>query len=316
MAFESSPYPPFSWSLTRARTLWDCPRRYLLRYYTGHGGWRSTADPVARRAWVLRHLPSLPELLGTALHECCRLCARAVRRQKSLPTETVLRQLVADRLNSAWRTRDACAFLAAPERHPMLREIYYGRGVDANQLQATRVKLDTCVQTLLSCPVWDELRRCLPADIRVIDAVSSMEIEGTTVYVAPDLIYRRRHGTWVLVDWKTGSSRGVSTQLALYGLYLERGMRVAFTDGACECRAYNLHDGDVLRFNFTKGDRDVALGMIRDSIGEMHGYLTSVDQNAPKAATEFEFTRRRSLCRSCPFLEFCSEGLRSLPSEP
>ena len=41
----------FSWSISRARTFKDCPRKYWFHYYGSWGGWEPDADPEARELY-------------------------------------------------------------------------------------------------------------------------------------------------------------------------------------------------------------------------------------------------------------------------
>lgn len=53
MAFEIRPYPEFSWSISRARLLRQCPRAYFYHYYLKHNGWLRDAPEQARLAYRL-----------------------------------------------------------------------------------------------------------------------------------------------------------------------------------------------------------------------------------------------------------------------
>ncbi len=81
-----APYPEFSWSHSRDRTLAECARAYFWRYYGGHRGWSSEASEEARLAYALKQLTSFPMIVGTAVHDCARECTEAVRRGTPRPS--------------------------------------------------------------------------------------------------------------------------------------------------------------------------------------------------------------------------------------
>ena len=64
MPFEERENPPWSWSVSRRGCFRECPRRYYYQYYGYHDGWKPAAPAVARAAYRLKHLKSLPILVG------------------------------------------------------------------------------------------------------------------------------------------------------------------------------------------------------------------------------------------------------------
>ena len=80
------PYPEFSWSHSRDRSLAECARAYFWRYYGSHNGWLPDAPEEASVAYALKQLTTFPMILGTAIHACARDCALAVRQGAPRPS--------------------------------------------------------------------------------------------------------------------------------------------------------------------------------------------------------------------------------------
>ena len=81
-----APHPEFSWSHSRDRALAECARAYFWQYYGSHGGWLPDAPQQARQAYALKQLTTFPLIVGSAVHECARDYALAVRKGAPRPS--------------------------------------------------------------------------------------------------------------------------------------------------------------------------------------------------------------------------------------
>jgi hypothetical protein len=221
MGYEQREFPQFSWSHSRDRLLTECQQAYYSRYYLSHNGWEREAPAEARQAWTLGKLVSVPSALGMAVHQRALECAAALEKGEPLPDATVLIERVCAELNTLRLRRDVSAFIAAPKAHPMLHEIYYRGRLEREMIERTREKIERCINHLVAAPLWGDLRACLGGggEVRIVDAYQSFELHGTTVYAAPDLVYRfvgAKQPT--IVDWKTGKLDGAIDQVAVYVL--------------------------------------------------------------------------------------------------
>ncbi len=53
--FDITPYPTFSWSLSRHKTLTSCARKYGYEYYFSHNGWLSyNVEPFHQHVYRLK----------------------------------------------------------------------------------------------------------------------------------------------------------------------------------------------------------------------------------------------------------------------
>ena len=65
--FEITPYPAFSWSFSRHKTLANCARKYGYDYYFSHNG-----EPFHQHVYRLKKLQSMPILFGQIVHNIIR----------------------------------------------------------------------------------------------------------------------------------------------------------------------------------------------------------------------------------------------------
>jgi hypothetical protein len=138
----------------------------------------------------------------------------------------------------------------------------------------------------------------------------NVTVEGTTIYAAPDLVYRRGATTGVIVDFKTGGvrGRGLLDQLIIYALCMDR---AAGTPDINDWRARLcfLSDGVEIEYRLTARHLEQAMRRIRESTARMRKYLADPTANVPKARNAFPLTEARDRCSSCPFLALCEPEL-------
>jgi hypothetical protein len=276
--------PGLSWSHSRGRLLEECPRAYYWRYYGSQGGWLDRADESARWAWRLRHLTTLHAVFGQALHACARECAYAVRDKAPLPKPEVL----VERARAALHAVCAAslhreAFQADPKRSPMLHSVFYTGRFDEEEVEAVRAKLEPCIHNLLGSSVWEEARALPAGGIEVVDQLDCANLNGLTVYAAPDLVLTGPSYSCTIIDWKTGgrSADGAEEQLAAYAWYAERRLGLTFREGAWEGRAVYLQEGEEQRVPITRLAIIRAEHRILESTEGMRGYLADRDANLP-----------------------------------
>lgn len=313
MAFEIRPHPEFSWSNSRDKTLAECARRYYWERYGSHNGWLEEADETAKTAYRLKNLTSYQMALGSAIHECAKRYAMAIRAGRRRPTRDQLRdrvRFVLNSLHTASRNRDQ--FLARPKKNPMLHAVYYGMSISDQQLERLRDRMERCLDHLVASPVWEDLERCSPDDVLVIDSLAHFDFNGVRVYAAPDLVYWC-DGRWILVDWKTGApdEDGEDGQIAVYALYLRDGLGRPFLDGECIGRIVNLLDGTDRTVDILQETVAGVEARIAESIERMRALVVDGDLalNAALEIERFPLREDISRCRWCPYFELCEHEI-------
>lgn len=222
-------------------------------------------------------------------------------------------RIVRSELNALWRTarRGRTWFVCHPQPNAMLRGVYYDDGSDIVALDRIRARIDTCMRNLYCCTLWGELARCEPGEIRVVDELTHFDLHGTRVYVAPDLVYRGGDGHWTVVDWKTGSARGTSEQLAVYALYARDVLRVPLAAGRVRYRTIHLATGaDAVEWIDAEAIA-AAERRISDDTARMHARLVDDHTNIPHALERFALAANRRACARCNFRELCHAELNA-----
>jgi len=308
MAFEVRPFPDFSWSQSRRAMFRECPRKYFWNYYGSHNGWLDDASEEARAAWRLKKISTLHMTLGNVVHEIAASALGRVRGGERPPTGPELIEEGRGRLNRIWvLSQQHEAWQSSPGRHPMLMEFYRGNGPSGDLVQQIRDRLYDCLRHLPESESFREAVEAPRVEIREVDRLDFVELEGVKLYAQPDLLYRLGDA-WRIVDWKTGGrASGHAPQLRTYALYLR--MRADLPPGPIIGRLEYLKDGEALSLPIS--DRDVAeeKQAILDSVAAMRTYLEDPIRNAPKARESFPLAEDRRRCPTCNFYELCEEEL-------
>lgn len=228
MTFQITPYPEFSWSISRQRLLDQCPRAYFCSYYLSHNGWMDEADADARTAYRLKQLCSLDTELGSQMDVRARELEACARGGRALPGASELEERTRAALNACWRSsrRDREDFEWSPKRVTMLRCQYLGQDSGA-EIARVEEKLHAAHAALLAVSHWTRLRECGEEGrvevpnyahfvLRGLDvgeppptgSPSSAGSPGAAltdlkVFAAPDLAYVH-DGVVHIIDWKTG----------------------------------------------------------------------------------------------------------------
>lgn len=319
MASETESRDPAShtWSHSREMTLQACPRRYYYRYLLTRGGWKRSALPRVRLAYVLSRLTTLDLALGSILHMLAARIACRVLTKGGVPSAEVLWQNARAHLNTLVRNgRDLPAFAADPAHHPVLMEAYYGRALPGGQVERVRVKMERCTRNLAESSVWAELARCAPGQVHAIDAPAAFVIHGTTVWAAPDLVFTPESGPPIILDWKSGRV-GVDSaveQLGLYASYARAQLRLPLPTTGYEGQVADLGSGERWSVPLTTATMDAAEARVREGTLAMAGL--PCDPGQPDAEAAYPRTLDHDTCRNCPFWALCEPDVGSLPAPP
>jgi hypothetical protein len=304
--------PAFSWSFTRDRMLRSCPRRYYYHYHLAPTGARQDAAARARKAYMLKHLTSLDLVLGLAVHRAAHVLARAIRAGRPQPPTHSLWTGVRDALNSACAaSRRPALFLQLPERHTMLRELYYGGGLEQGTVERIRQKAVACLENLGEATIWDTVRGLRPGGLQIMDTPLRFRVGTMQAWAAPDLVYRPAGGDRVVLDWKTGRKNpsAEAEQVSVYGLFLRTTLP---TTRPADLRAtiVYLRSGEEEEYRLTDDRLAAAEARIREGTEAMRRCQRLADQLGPDAIAHFPLTDRRALCPRCNFFELCADELR------
>jgi hypothetical protein len=91
-----------SWSLSRQSTFEECKRKYYYAYYGYWNGWRSDADPEARKTYILKNMTNLKMFSGDVVHRVIEEVLRSLRYGKTTELESA-QERARKLLNQGWK---------------------------------------------------------------------------------------------------------------------------------------------------------------------------------------------------------------------
>jgi hypothetical protein len=303
---------PLSISHSRSGMIRECPRRYYFHYYQCRDGWKHDAPADSRDAYRLKQLTSVPEAIGTVIHELAQESVEAIRRRLPLPTPEEMIPRSSDHLNGIWiASKDVTGFRRDPKNHPMYMEQYYDR-TSNERLAIYSARMKSSLRNLPDWPGWADVAACPPEDILTFDALNPVEYEGMLLYAAPDLVYRTPEGCWTIVDFKTGREPSVPEleehrrQVQLYYLFLIVCGIITTADVVFGRLAYLSVPDDVV-FTLAGTDLEEAERRVRGEWWQMRQLLVEMDASRNEALPREHFpqTGVQKRCGGCKFQEIC-----------
>ena len=307
--FEITPFPRFSWSFSRHKTLASCARKYGYDYYFSHNGWLSyDVEPMHQQVYRLKKLQSLPILFGQIVHQ---LIEQTIVHYVQTGEVSSVEELVTrarGQLNAAYidSTRNRNMWLQKPNKYYMMQEVYYDGKLNPALVEEYKERMHTIFENFLRSETFlqlisntKSLRLGEPEQFR------SMQIDEMPVFVVMDFhYYDETEEKWVIVDWKTGGeSDDDRQQLALYAYYVQEKYRVPLEN----IEVYNeyLKTGQRKTYKLTHFDIENTLHTFKRSIMEMKKYQADILTNEPIDYGDFKQTSEEWQCIRCNYKELC-----------
>lgn len=210
--FEITPYPTFSWSLSRHKTLTSCARKYGYEYYFSHNGWLSyNVEPYHQLVYRLKKLQPMPILFGQIVHRFIEQAINDYLQTRQPPTLEELIHGARGQLNAAFidSTRHLESWRHKPNKYYMMQEIYYSGKLSSDLVQDYKERIQLVFEHFLISETFQQITS-QRGSLRIgePEQFRSMKINDIQVFVVMDFHYfNELTDKWVIVDWKTGESQ-------------------------------------------------------------------------------------------------------------
>jgi hypothetical protein len=301
---EDAPGGRFVWSVTRAKRLQTCRRRYFLQHYGSRGGGKSDAPPQVRDVYVLKHLRNRHMWVGEVVHEMVELALGAWRRGDSVPVEALvergtrrMRAQYAESMQGVYRDRPRHAY--------GLVEHEYRDDISREEWQAQRDRMERCLRNFFELDLTASIRASPAWRWLALETTGSYGVDGNSVLVRPDFALRRQDDSVAIIDWKTGAAYPEDEwlQMAAYGIFAQRAWGLD-QEPLVGTIAY-LDDGQTRDIPIEATDLARVEGAIRDSIREMRKLSALAPPEGELDPPAFPKTGDRGACRRCAFRRAC-----------
>lgn len=288
----------FSWSPSRHRMFETCRRQYYYNYYGSWGGWSYTADEQTQLLYRLKKMSTLPQLVGTVVHDAISRVLTAIQRGRDVPpktTETYAVQLFDRHIEDSVEKR----WMRSPSKHTNLFEHYFGQDLD---VAAGRERVLENMRAFFESEAFATLQATPTNQWLSVEALTSFVFNATKLWVALDVAVRQNDGVAVF-DWKTGKEREADRlQLAVYALYASTVWGVSVPH--LQLQDVYLQAGVVRPVTVDTNILDETRQIICDSIAHMRELLDDPAANTA-SIDAFPMTENRSTCQTCAFKAVC-----------
>lgn len=323
------------WSFTRHRLLANCERAVYWGYYGSRGLGLEPGDPDAVRAFALRWMLTMPQLLHRVTGNAVYTAVREICRGRGCPDAATLIASTRFTVLHAFAASEPPAierFWASPVTQPALREAVYG-ALRADDLPRTCVRLEYLLSQLACAAVFGDLTHAW-ARGRTATVMTNFAgpqyvwIDGTPTWVGLELAYVHQdhsaHGhlvkraTWCVTDFQTGaetpSPARERLKLAVYAHWLGR-MGYPAIDDAYLGRIVDLERGVDRWYRLSGADGHAAMATIAADTQRQRALMADADAGEPLPPSRWALAADRSACTACNFLEFCVSELSSRTGE-
>ena len=291
----------FSWSPSRHRMFESCKRQYYYHYYGSWGGWDKDADPQAQLLYCLKKITTVPQLVGTVVHEAISKVLKALQFGRAiLPSaiETYAQKLFGQHLLASeeqhWRY--------SASQYTNLFEHYYSEPFSETDQIKSANRIATSLKAFFASDAYATLQSAQSEHYLTIEELADFTLSDTKIWVVLDVAIRRGKNICVF-DWKTGRERQADRhQLAVYALYAISQWGIARSD--LQLRDVYLQTNAERALDLSPDDLDETRMFVAESIDKMRALLHDPGQNTASQHA-FPMTTNTYLCSTCAFKAAC-----------
>ena len=279
----------------------SCKRQYYHNYYGSWGGWYRDAAPEVQLLYRLKKITTIPQLVGTVVHEAISNVLKALQSGRDVPpptVETYARKLFNQNLQDSQQQR----WLHSASKYVNLFEHYYEEPFSEADQASASDRIASSLNTFFNSQPYSILQTTLPEHYLSIEELTSFPLANTRLWVTLDVAIRHNGGVYVF-DWKTGREREADRhQLAVYALYATTQWGVALSD--LQLQDVYLQANTISSVDLSPDDLNQTRTFVTESAAAMRALLDDPEENTASQDT-FPMTENTHLCTICPFKAVC-----------
>ena len=306
----------FSWSFSAAESFEQCRRRRFWSKYGMWNGWAKNATPEQKRAYRLCKMDNRWGLMGQAAENAIMWVLRQHQQGNPVDADGAWKTIARPFMTKKWTESKEGNWRNAPKRFCCLRGHYYKTLKDENEAKrALATQIQNCIDNFIQ-KVLPRIKKIQPhQEFQIATPETGGDVEhfiyeGVKIYSIPDYAYKIGDEVHIH-DWKAGKIKAEQhqMQLSLYALWAI--VKHGATLNKIFLYVEYLNEGQVLPFQLSEKEMDLAKTFMSDSVGEMTEYLVDHDrsQNEPLPKEEWELTSDLTNCKQCNFYELCKSEL-------
>jgi len=321
MGFEIRKNPDFSWSSSRSRLFEECELCYGLYYYTAHNGWLDSSTPLSQAAYRYKATRSVEQRLYQSITS-----AIYDHFYKDSFSKEAFKSEVRGDLNRAFKASKDFKkkWYESPKHVPMLTEMIEGGELPKELIQDISDKMSLSIDSFFDSKTVKEAKSCKILNLSRFNKFKLKDfqkpgslIDGLTVFVGIHLLYTRKDGKIVAVNFHTNDNESHIDQLGSIALYLLNEYDVSLSD--IIIRDELLESGTFVEHTVTKEDINEMFEVIADSVGMMAEYVVDGDIKKNEGLPIKEFIRNPdhdddTAHVNCPYCQLVKNDLKKYPN--
>lgn len=276
----------------------SCKRQYYYNYYGSWGGWDKNADAQSQLLYRLKKITTVPQLVGTVVHDAISKALQVGRDFHPLAVETHAQNLFGQHLRDSEKQR----WRYSASKYTNLFEHYYNEPFSETDQNNSANHISTSLKAFFASNAYATLQSARPEDYLTIEKLSDFVLADTKIWVVLDVAIRHGESVYIF-DWKTGRERQADRhQLAVYALYATSQWDVALSD--LQLQDIYLQTNTERTLPLSPDDLDQTRIFVTESVQKMRALLDDPEQNTASQDT-FPMTTNTHLCTTCPFKAVC-----------
>lgn len=303
-----------TWSMSRAKTLEDCERRYFFEYVAGAR--RNSGDSRLRMIATLKRLKTFAMWQGEVFHTVAADFVRGLRVGRHL-TSAQLAAQAAQILAGGWRASSIGALdgialfehaYAIPFQADVLSLAVERVGTWLARLAAWAMDVELATMVRGARRLWIEPNTFGPS-------APGFRLDGVQVLAKVDLALHRPDGTFEIYDWKTTAqppaasaefSDSAEVQVTAYQLWPHWAFGVPLEAITAHVIYMGVSPVLVRTYAIDEDVREHAIRRVAAGIRRAKA-LHGLGDHAPLAEADFDLAVVPGMCRWCAFKRVCQE---------
>jgi hypothetical protein len=279
------------WSSSRYDLFTSCKRKYYYNYYAKY-------DEEFTRAHIdaLKRLTSIPLEIGNIVHDVNKVILERLQKTAQPINSTKFQQYVHN------KTLEYC-------HAKTFQEVYYQKLSQIDFENEVYPKVNLALNNFLQNKRFNWLLSdALPAsDQWVVEpgGYGETRVNELKAYCKVDFLFPIGEELYI-IDWKTGKAHpekhkkqmlGYTSWAAYhYGVPAEKIVPIV---------VYLLPEYQETSIRFTQTEIEQFNQQVKDETVQMYEYCTNVNDNVPRAKSEFLLTEQKIFCNYCSYKELC-----------
>lgn len=294
------------WSLSKARTFNECPRRYYFQYYYSKNGYEPDPQHDAVLALEMSTIQTMDMWLGECVHKTIEWILNHSKTE-GIPAVKTAQSYLLNEMSRGWLGSRKRQWKNEKKGvYPNLFEHYYHLRVGKASTDRLKEKGLQCIENFISSGLFRQITLAPTTKWLPIEKYSAFRLDGLLFYVRFDFALQDRDEL-IIYDWKTGNkSNDELRQLTCYCMYASQKWDTPIEN----IKAVSVHLQPTLEAEIQQVDESSIEDLQMYARQSYTGMIKRLrdPQKDIAARDDFPMTGNFIRCKRCSFIGLCEQG--------